>query len=66
LNEWLGAYYDDELTYDVSWRGDPRLEVADLIDMETTYVDNVLARVVQNSISYNGAFSGSYQARKVV
>ena len=66
LNEWLGAYYDDELIYDASWRGDPRLDVADLIDMETTYVDNVLARIVQNSISYNGAFSGSFQARKVV
>ena len=66
LAEWVGEYYNDNILYDVQWRGDPRLDANDIISMETVMKDIVLAKLSRNSLSYNGAWSGSFQARKVV
>lgn len=62
---WLADYYKATIDYNVSWRGDPCLEVNDLIDLESTIDEKVLARLYQNTLQYNGAWSGSFQARKV-
>ena len=62
---WLADYYASNIEYDVAWRGDPCIEVNDLINVESTINENVLTRLFQNVLNYNGAWSGSFQARKV-
>ena len=62
---WLADYYSKNLDYDVAWRGDPCIEVNDFINIEATTGDIVLTRLFQNVLNYNGAWSGSFQARKV-
>lgn len=66
LAEWVGEYYNDNIQYDVQWRGDPRLDANDVISMETVMGDIVPTKLSRNTLSYNGAWSGSFQARKVV
>ena len=65
IGEWLADYYKGDTVYNISWRGDPRIEVGDLINIESTIGKKTLVRIVQNTLTYNGAWSGSFQARKV-
>lgn len=66
LIDWLNSYYAGDVQYEIEWRGDPRLDANDLIYVELKDRDNALVRSYQNEISYNGAWRGAIQARKVV
>lgn len=66
LEEWISTYYLGDVDYDISWRGDPRVEANDLFYLELKNREDALIRSYQNELSYNGAWSGSMKARKVV
>lgn len=66
LEEWIATYYLGDVDYEISWRGDPRVEANDLFYLELKNREDALIRSYQNALSFNGAWSGSMKARKVV
>lgn len=64
--EWLGNYYANNISYDVQYRGDPVLEAADIIFMESDIVNRLQVEVETHKLNFNGAFSGSLQLRRAM
>lgn len=64
--EWLGNYYKNNISYDVQYRGDPVVESADIIFMESDIVNNLQVEVETHKLNFNGAFSGSLQLRRAM
>lgn len=64
--EWLGNYYANNISYDVQYRGDPVLEAADIIFMESDIVNSLQVEVETNKLNFNGAFGGSLQLRRAM
>lgn len=66
LEEWLEQYYLGDVEYQYNWRGDPRVDANDLFYLELKDQDSALVRCYENQLKFNGAWSGSMKARKVV
>lgn len=66
LEEWIATYYLGDVDYEISWRGDPRVEANDLFYLELKNREDALIRSYQNELRFNGSWSGSMKARKVV
>ena len=66
LEEWLATYYLGDVEYEITWRGDPRVEANDLFYLELKDREDALIRSYQNELNFNGAFSGGMKARKAV
>ena len=66
LEEWIASYYLGDVEYDLSWRGDPRTDANDLFYLELKDREDVLIRNYENTLNYNGTWSGNMKARKVV
>lgn len=49
--EWLRDYYDDDLEYSLTYRGDPTLDADDLIYLENKFVENNEVRITEESIN---------------
>lgn len=49
--EWLRDYFDDDIEYNLTYRGDPMLDADDLIYLENHYVDKNEIRISQETIS---------------
>ena len=65
--EWLGNYYANNVSYSISkYRGEPRLQAADIIHMENDYLPNLQIEISKRTFSFNGAFSGSVEARRAL
>jgi hypothetical protein len=65
--EWLGNYYANNVSYSISkFRGEPRLQAADIIHMENDYLPNLQIEISKRTFSFNGAFSGSIEARRAL
>jgi len=65
IESWLSDYYLGDVEYDITWRGDPRLDADDLINLElkTGKIANV--RAYQNTLTFGGAWSGDIRAKTV-
>ena len=66
LAEWIGDYMMADREYDLSYRGEPRLEANDLAFLENKYVPDMLIRVTDHTLKYNGGLSGTIKARRDV
>lgn len=66
LEMWLASYYLGRVTYEIDWRGDPRVDANDLFYYELKDGREQMIRVYENSLSFNGAWSGKMKARAVV
>lgn len=64
--EWLGNYYANNISYDVQYRGDPVLEAADIIFMESDIVNRLQVEVEKHKLNFNGAFNGTLQLRRAM
>lgn len=63
VGEWVGNYLLNNATYDVEYRGEPRLDAGDLAYLENDYVDAMMVRIENHGVSFNGALSGSAVCR---
>ncbi len=63
IADWLGDYYLGDVTYQIPWRGDPRVDANDLFWLHLKRGDMSLIRAYQNELSFNGSWSGTLQAR---
>lgn len=66
IAEWLGNYYANNVSYDVTFRGEPRLNATDIIHMESDVVDNLQVEIEEHDFNYNGTFSGSLKLRRAL
>ena len=64
--EWLGNYYSNNISYDVEFRGEPRIDSGDIVYMESDYVNNLQVEVEKHTISFGGKLSGSLSLRRAM
>lgn len=64
LEEWLAEYYLGDVEYEIDWKGDPAVDANDLFHLETKNGRSFI-RSYENSLSFNGRWSGRMKARKV-
>lgn len=65
VGQWVANYLKERQTLSGSFRADPRLDPLDRVTNENQFSEKVVL-VTQIEYSYNGAFRGSYQARRNV
>lgn len=66
LAEWLGNYYANNISYEVPYRGEPRVNAGDVIHMSSEKKSNLQVEVTSNDISFNGTFSGKMELRRAL
>lgn len=64
LAEWIGDYMRADREYDLQYRGEPRLDANDLAFLENKYVPDLLLRIYDHTLKFNGALSGTIKARR--
>jgi hypothetical protein len=65
LAEWLGDYYKSGIEYEYSTRGNPELDVNDIIYQENEFIDNMKVVVYRQTLNFNQSFSGKVTTRRV-
>lgn len=66
LAEWIGNYYANNISYDVKYRGEPRINASDIIHMESEKRNNLQVEITRSKLNFNGAFSGELELRKAL
>lgn len=66
IAHWLGNYYANNISYDVTYRGEPRLDAGDIIYMESEILNNLQTEITANTLKFNGAFSGDVKLRRAM
>ena len=64
LADWIGDYLKSDRQYELEYRGEPRIDANDIAFLENKYVSNLLLRVYEHTLKFNGAISGSIKARR--
>ncbi|WP_124067382.1 hypothetical protein [Clostridium sp. E02] len=64
LADWIGDYMKADREYDLQYRGEPRLDANDIAFLENKYVPDLLLRVYDHTLKFNGALSGTIKARR--
>lgn len=64
LAEWVGDYLRADREYDLTYRGEPRIDANDIAFLENKYVPDLLLRIYEHTLKFNGALSGTIKARR--
>ena len=64
LAEWLGEYYTSGIEYEYSTRGNPEIDVNDIVYQENEFYEGMKVNIYRHTIGFNGAFSGKVIARR--
>lgn len=64
--DWLANYFANNVEYEISYRGEPRLDAGDIVFLENDYVNNLQIQLYEHKLNFNGALSGSVKARRAV
>ena len=64
LAEWIGDYLRSDREYDLTYRGEPRIDANDIAFLENKYVPDLLLRIYEHTLKFNGALSGTIKARR--
>ena len=65
IAKWLSSYYLGRVEYEIDWRGDPRVDANDLFYFELKDGTERMIRTYENSLTFNGTWSGKMKARAV-
>ncbi len=66
LVEWVGNYYKGGNEYELSYRGDPRIGYNDLLYLESQYVEDLMVRLEEVGLNFEGSLSGTLVARREI
>ena len=66
LVEWVGNYYKGGNEYELSYRGDPRIDYNDLLYLESQYVEDLMVRLEEVGLNFEGSLSGTLVARREI
>lgn len=64
IADWIGDYLKSDRQYDLQYRGEPRIDANDIAFLENKYVPDLLLRVHEHTLKFNGALSGTIKARR--
>lgn len=64
LADWIGDYLKSDREYDLQYRGEPRIDANDIAFLENKYVPDLLIRVTDHTLKFNGGLSGTIKARR--
>jgi hypothetical protein len=62
----VAAYLQMRNTYDASYRGNPEMEVGDIIGLQTLYTDEMDALILVDEITFNGSLSGKMKVKGLI
>ena len=62
--KWIANYYANNITYEVSYRGEPRIESADYIFLDSEILNNLQVEVEELSLQFKGYLSGTLNLRR--
>lgn len=65
LAEWLSNYYSNNISYDVSYRGDPTLNSLDLVLFDNIARNGMNTIVEEHKFDFTGAYNGEVVLRKI-
>lgn len=65
LAEWLGDYYTSGIEYEYTTRGNPELDVNDIIYQENEFHSGMKVNVYRQTLEFNQSFSGKVTARRI-
>lgn len=66
MAQWLGNHYKNNVNYEVTYRGDPRIEATDYLIMQSDVLGDVQVEVVCHTFTFNGAFGGTLELRRAI
>lgn len=62
--EWIGNYYANNIKYNISFRGEPRLDSGDIVFIDSDNSNNLLAEIESATIEFNNSLSGTLDLRR--
>lgn len=65
LAEWLGEYYTAGIEYEYNTRGNPELDVNDIVYQENDFHDGMKVTIYRQTLNFNQSFSGKVTARRL-
>jgi hypothetical protein len=65
LAEWLSEYYDAGIEYEYDTRGNPEIDVNDIVYQENEFNEGMKVNIYRNTLIFNQSFSGKVTARRV-
>lgn len=65
LAEWLGGYYTSGIEYEYDTRGNPELDVNDIIYQENEFHKDMKVIVYRQTLDFNQSFSGKITTRRI-
>lgn len=60
------SYLQMRNTYEANYRGNPEMEVGDIIGLQTLYTDEMDALILVDEISFNGSLSGKMKVKGLI
>ena len=64
IAKWIANYYANNISYEVNYRGEPRIDAGDYIFLESEVLNNLQVEVESHTINFNGALSGTLSLRR--
>ena len=65
LAEWLGDYYASGIEYEYNTRGNPEIDVNDIVYQENEFHSDMKVNIYRQTLNFNQSFSGKVTARRV-
>ena len=65
LAEWLGDYYASGIEYEYDTRGNPEIDVNDIVYQENEFHNDMKVNIYRQTLNFNQSFSGKVTARRI-
>lgn len=65
LAAWLADYYTAGIEYEYNTRGNPELDVTDIVYQENEFHDGMRVNIYRHTVNFKQAFSGRVTARRI-
>lgn len=67
ISEWIGSYLNNNIEYQVPYRGDFRPDAGDIVFLQSSRSNQIQVFLEEHELSFNGgALSGSVRARRAI
>lgn len=64
LAEWLGDYYESGIEYEYDTRGNPEIDVNDIVYQENEFQSDMKVNIYRHTVIFNQSFAGKVTARR--
>lgn len=65
LAEWIADYYSAGIEYEYNTRGNPEIDVNDIVYQENEFRDNMKVTIYRATLNFSQSFSGKITARRL-